>query len=414
MLLPSLRVATQARLNENSLNISAVKKWLFVALTVVALCALVGLLLGHRTSSLYYYQGKSLVDWSVQAHLGNAEAKAALKSMGTAAVPGLVTLLHAREPWLKTQFVVLYNHLPARFSTQLFGTLAMPNYQRIRWAAAEGLGTIGPDAKEAIPALGRILQDRDQLFGFIAAHSLVEIGKGSGPELVAAIKDASPRMRETVVLGLARTGTEAQSVAVALAEMLNDTNFNVRNSASNGLQRLGSVAVPALTPIIEHGSPEARSTATQLLLQANMSLWAAARPLAKMAQADDPVSRQQAIEALGALRALTPVPFRALTNALNDPVPEVRLAAVKALRNYATFTIYARRATESLPRCLHDDSPKVREEAARTLGYMGPTAESATPELNALLEDREEAVRNAAKEALGRIQPNKTPQQHNP
>jgi HEAT repeat protein len=221
-------------------------------------------------------------------------------------------------------------------------------------------------------------------------------------------------MRETVVLGLGRTGAEAQSVAVALAEMLNDTNFNVRNSASNGLQRLGSVAVPALTPIIEHGSPEARSVAIQLLLQANMSLWAAARPLAKMAQADDPVSRQQAIEALGVLRALTPVPFRALTNALNDPVPEVRLAAVKALRNYTTFTIYARRAAESLPRCLHDNSAKVREEAARTLGYMGPTAETATPELNALLEDREEAVRNAAREALGRIQPGNAPQQHNP
>jgi HEAT repeat protein len=391
-----------------------VKKWIFASVAIIALCALAGLLLAHRASARYYYQGKSLVDWSVQAHMGNAESKTALESMGAAAVPGLLTLLHAREPWLKTQFVVLYKHLPARLATLLFGKLTIPNYQRIRWAAAEGLGTIGPDAKAALPALGRVLQDPDQTFGLIAAQSLAKIGKGSGPELAAAIKDANPRMRETVVLALGNTGTEAQSAAVALAEMLNDTNFNVRNSASNGLHRLGSVAVPALAPIIEHGNSEARSTATQLLLQANMSLWAAARPLAKMAQADDPVSRQQAIEALGLLRALGPVPFRALTNALNDPVPEVRLAAVKALRNYTTLATYGRRAAESLPHCLHDDSAKVREETARTLGYMGTTAEKATPELNALLEDHEEAVRNAAKEALGRIQPPSMPQEHNP
>jgi HEAT repeat protein len=266
------------------------------------------------------------------------------------------------------------------------------------------LGTLGPDAKEAIPALGRVLRDNDQQqFGYIAAHSLAEIGKGSGPELAAAIKDASPRMRETVVLALGNTGAEAQSAAVALAEMLNDTNFNVWNSASNGLQRLGSMAIPALTPIIEHGTPQARSAATHLVLEANGSIWAAARPLAKMAQADEPGSRQQAIEALGALRAPGPFAFRALTNALSDQVPEVRIAAVKALRNY---TIYARRAAETLPHCLHDDSAKVREETARTIGYLGPAGDAMSSELNALLDDKEEAVRNAAKEALGRIQLN--------
>jgi HEAT repeat protein len=408
-------VAYQSRLNENELEFRAVKKRVFVSVAIVAICALAALLLARRaSSSLYYYHGKSLADWSVQAQLGNDEAKVALKSMGRAAVPGLIRLLHAREPWLKAQFLLLYNRLPARLTARLFGKLTMPDYRRIRWSAAEGLGTLGPDAKSAIPALGRLLSDTDQTFGLIAAQSLAKIGAGSGPELAAAVKDASPRMRETVVLALGKTGPEAQSAAVALAEMLNDTNFNVRNSASNGLQRLGSLAVPALAPIIEHGTPEARSVATQLLLQANMSIWAAARPLAKMAQADDPVSRQQAIEVLGAMRALNPVPFRALTNALNDPVPEVRLAAVKALRSYTTFTTYTRRAMESLPRCLHDDSPKVREEAARTLGYMGPNAETVISELNALLEDREEAVRNAAKEALARIQPASTPKQQNP
>lgn len=390
------------------------KKRLFVSLALVALCAAAVLLLSRRTRSLHYYHGKSLADWCVQAQLGNAQAKDTLKSMGPAAVPGLIRLLHARENWVKAQFLILYNRLPARVTAQLFGKLTIPDYRRIRWSAAEGLGTLGPDAKEAIPALGRVLNDSDQTFGLIAAQSLAKIGEGSGAELAAAIKDANPRMRETVVLALGRTGTEAQSAAVALAEMLNDTNFNVRNSASNGLQRLGSVAVPALTPIIEHGNPEARSTAAHLVLEANGAIWAAARPLANMAQAGDPASRQQAIEALGALRALGPVPFQALTNALNDPVPEVRLAAVKALRNYTAFTTYGRRALEGLPRCLHDDSAKVREEAARTLGYMGPNAESVTPELNALLEDHEEAVRNAAKEALNKIQPGNAPQQHNP
>src|SRR5262245_54045395 len=123
------------------------------------------LLLARRASSRFYYQGKSLADWSVQAQFGNDEAKAALKSMGPAAVPGLVTLLHAREPFFKTQFLAICKRLPAGLTARLFGKLTMPDYRRIRWSAAEGLGTIGPDAKAAIPALGRILQDQDQTFG---------------------------------------------------------------------------------------------------------------------------------------------------------------------------------------------------------------------------------------------------------
>jgi HEAT repeat protein len=262
-----------------------VKKRLLVSLAVVVVCALTALLLA-RQFSRNYYRNKSLAVWSVQAQLGKAEAKAALKAMGPDAVPGLIRLLSAHEPWLGTHALALYNRLPARLATRLFGKITMPDYRRIRWSAAEALGTIGPDAKPAIPALGRILQDSDQQFAFIAAHSLAEIGPGSVPDLLQALKDANPRMRETVVLHLGNIGADAQSTAVALAEMLNDTNSTVRNSASNSLQRLGAVAIPALIPIIEHGGPEARSAATRILIQANQSVWAAVRPLAEMAQAD--------------------------------------------------------------------------------------------------------------------------------
>jgi hypothetical protein len=77
---------------------------------------------------------------------------------------------------------------------------------------------------------------------------------------------------------------------------------------------------------------------------------------------------------------------------------------VKALRNYTTFTLFGRRTAETLPFCLHDASPGIRAEAARTLGFMGTVAEPVALELNALLDDHEESVRNAAREALDRIQ----------
>ena len=58
----------------------------------------------------------------------------------------------------------------------------------------------------------------------------------------------------------------------------------------------------------------------------------------------------------------------------------------------------------ALTKSLGDDSPVVREWAARVLGLFGAAAEPALPELARLGDDKEEVVRITAKQAVARIE----------
>src|SRR5207302_9164163 len=87
--------------------------------------------------------------------------------------------------------------------------------------------------------------------------------------------------------------------------------------------------------------------------------------------------------------------------ALKDPEKEVRLAAVQAL---STARFQAAAVVPALTKCLGDDSPVVREWAARILGLFGAAAEPALSELARLADDKVEAVRSTAKQAVARIE----------
>jgi len=66
-------------------------------------------------------------------------------------------------------------------------------------------------------------------------------------------------------------------------------------------------------------------------------------------------------------------------------------------------------AIPALKTALKDENPKVRRQAARALGQMGPAAEPAVPELTAAVEDESPEVRDAAVQALGKIGPAAAP-----
>jgi HEAT repeat protein len=340
--------------------------------------------------------------------------------MGSNAVPGLLQLMRTPEPRFRRFLVGLVQKLPTRLTTRFFGKLTVPDSRRTRWAAAESLGIIGVDARAAIPALGRVLRDPDQQFGFIAALSLAHIGTDSPAELIKAIRDASPVMRETVALYIGQQVEQARAeagkkdafgvftsqvrigngTAPVLAELLKDPSPKVQNVASNNLQHLGTAAIAALVEAIEHGDTNSRVVAAQILGQIGQTTWAGARPLAKMAKSESTTDRLQAITALGAFYPPAMFAVNPLTNALTDPSPEVRLAAVIALQKLA---VSANRVVGALPVSLRDSSPRVREEAARVVGFMGVAGEPFVPELKRLLEDEDEGVCKAAKEALARM-----------
>ena len=87
--------------------------------------------------------------------------------------------------------------------------------------------------------------------------------------------------------------------------------------------------------------------------------------------------------------------------ALHRPDPNVRAAAIKALRNVASG--HPEAIVEALSRVLGDAAAEIRALAARYLGEMGAEAEPATEALITTLGDAEPTVRQAAALALGRV-----------
>lgn len=98
------------------------------------------------------------------------------------------------------------------------------------------------------------------------------------------------------------------------------------------------------------------------------------------------------------LRLIVP----ALTRALKDPVPKIRLGAAYALGNIGPVVCQIRPEGEAYLRALlvEGNSPETRTTAAEALGKIGFHGQETVRLLSLRLRDRREAVRMAAAEAL--------------
>jgi predicted Ser/Thr protein kinase len=123
-----------------------------------------------------------------------------------------------------------------------------------RWKAAEALGSLGADARPAVPALLPLLQDRQEVVRWRAAEALGKIGADS-PEVVDALRVAL-REKEGLVpteaaKALGKIGPSAREAAPALAEALRSSDVYVRREAAKALGRLGPSARGALPGLID-------------------------------------------------------------------------------------------------------------------------------------------------------------------
>jgi HEAT repeat protein len=93
--------------------------------------------------------------------------------------------------------------------------LRSPDSNARRYAAS-ALGGIGPEAKEAVPALITTLKDQNVDVRRYAASVLGEIGPPAVPELIAALKDQDAEVRRHAASALEKNGPEAKEAVPAL------------------------------------------------------------------------------------------------------------------------------------------------------------------------------------------------------
>jgi HEAT repeat protein len=251
----------------------------------------------------------------------------------------------------------------------------------VRQTAAEALGRLGADAWSAVEPLTNALKDKADPVRASAAEALGRIGpkaNEAAPLLVDALKDMkSDRfVRIYAAFALGRIAPmPPESAVAALGGALSDaeTPAEVRKAAADALGQLGEAAasgVPAL--------------AAALRDKQNLEV------------------RRATAYALGQVGASGAKALPDLRSAIRDEDKFVRCHALRAIGGFGKE---GADAVPDLVRCLKEDSnTEARVAAIEALGSLGLNVPEAMDALNAASRSSQTAIREAAQEALRKIE----------
>jgi HEAT repeat protein len=321
----------------------------------------------------------------------------------------------------------------------------------VRRLAIDTLAELGKDAREASPALTKLLGDPNVYVRVKAARALWAIDGQALPiadTLRKSLayddpKDAdSAAVRSWAAYVLGELGIEGKQAYPELLKALSDKDETVRRQAANALARLAD-PTDRLDPEPLQNAALRKDEAVFVRVNAARALWKVDKSKAKLVtdvllaalkepgadtrrlaietladigpeaakvgvgalnaalQDKSPEVRRAAADALPKMGADAKGGLASLTDALKDSDAEVRIRAARAIwtiDNTKTLTV-----VPVLIRALNDRNQSVRAWAAWTLGQIGPKAIEAVPELRKNLGSPDENVRKQAAYALGRI-----------
>jgi HEAT repeat protein len=263
-------------------------------------------------------------------------------------------------------------------SKALVKALKDPHF-KVRAAASNALGSLGPDAECHSAQLEEMLDDS---YFEVRAAAALAIGKlgGRGPPsrgdlqrataLVGALKDKQHLVRATAASAIGNLGLSHPVPANGLAAVLSDSNATVRAAAAYSLGKLGDSAV------------------------------AHAGALAAMLRDENAKVRESGAHAMGRLET-TAIPYMGqLVAVLNDEHPCVRGAAANALGNLGDL---AKPYAADLARMLQDSNVDVCASAAFAFGKLDDAAAPFIGILKEMVHDSRAKIRKAAGCALGKL-----------
>ncbi len=269
-----------------------------------------------------------------------------------------------------------------------------------RREAVVALGSFGPDGKEAIPALGKVLcLDRKPYLRAAAAQALAALGPAAAPVLVDGVRSWNPATRLYAFRALAALWAEEarhpsdHQAAGGDARELADLRARLVELAAGALKDR-TLCYYALD-FLHAAGPDAQA-----------ALKAVAERL-REATGDEHFQDG----ACAVLAAMGPAAVPAILDLFDSPCPGTRIRAA-GLFTQGGYEAQAGEVVPALVRMLRagKDAP-TREMAARALGAFGGLAAPAVPALADVLRDHASAdgVLAAALDALGNIGPGARP-----
>jgi HEAT repeat protein len=276
----------------------------------------------------------------------------------------------------------------------------------VTFNAAEALGRIG---MPAVPALVSRLENEH--FRTLAASILGEMGptaKDAVPALVRLLDVADRATATEALIALASIGPAAKDAVPVLLKKFADPNFELRPGAAYALTKIGATeAIPRLQQTVKTTDNERlRMACAWALVQfepANEEYVRLALPGLEKTLFDEwSLVRKESASALARIgpRAKSAAP--SLVKLLSDTDPQVRREALYALWRVDPD---ANTLTPLATKSLEDADLAVRTTAGYVLGELGPAAESAVPALRRLLLSPIEFEKTIAAWALVRIAP---------
>lgn len=280
----------------------------------------------------------------------------------------------------------------------------------VRANAAGSLWNLGEVSKPAIAALRKALMDPYAGVVSNAAGALVMLGVPR-TELVPVYKrllmEEKCRYRIHAVRGLMDQVPPTDLFRDAL-ECSRDPDLDNAFAAGDLLRELmdgkNQEMIPLILDALRESGDNNASDLALAIVKYKPPVAEAVPALENLFRSANPVNRSVAATSLELLGddALAALPT--LVNVLgSDPDAGVRAAAAKAI---GAMGIRAREAVPSLMQAAREDRwPKVRQAAMQALGEMGEGASEAIPVLSAALNDPDEFIRIAARNALPRVDP---------
>ncbi len=253
------------------------------------------------------------------------------------------------------------------------------------------LARYGSDAAEAVPELSRALGSQYIQERLAAADALIKIGPASVdaiPALIVGLSDQFLDGRLAMVTCLANLGEAAEPSAPAIVLLLADKEDKVRQAAATALEKIGSNSIPVLIEFLQMRDLKrlnARYTSME-----NISFWAT-KPAPDIMITD----MQKA--------------WRNLSWWISDIIGDLNrleYALLAAMAVLGKFGSAAEAATPTITQALADPNPGIKLAAVHALGQIGPKAISAIPDLIHLMTDYDRPTLVAVKAALENIDVN--------
>jgi HEAT repeat protein len=236
------------------------------------------------------------------------------------------------------------------------------------------------------------LVDKDHEVARAAADALIALGDDAVPVLLKSLKSTDPDMRAVSAIVLGRAASGDAEIAEEIIKLLGDKERTseddrpVASAAYRGLKMMeDAAAIPGLLDALKHKEPLVRELAAGLLGNIDTQPDVIAPALIELLR-DDTV----------------------LEFGYEDVTPETHVWEI------AMYSLEQKwdDAIPHLIRALEHQDPKVRARSAMTIGEIGwPSGEEADSALVVAMNDPNEDVREAAKEALATLEKEKKARQ---